>query len=126
MPFKRKLPRDRETLTAHLKAGLTIDGIAEVYGCGKEATRRELVRHGLIEARTRAVLLAEAFEREIAPEATKRDVLLKSDRTTFMREFFMAGKGFELRPLSLPRNSMHIAAIATKYPQIRGGQHAGL
>ncbi|OWK26568.1 hypothetical protein AJ87_05790 [Rhizobium yanglingense] len=76
MPFKRKLSRDRETLAAHLKAGLTIDGIAEVYGCGKEAARRELVRHGLIEARSRAVLLAEAFEREIAPEPTKRDILL--------------------------------------------------
>lgn len=124
MPWKRKIPNDREELAAHIKAGVSIEGIAEIYGVGVPAIRRELIRHGLIEARTRATIMAEAFEREITPEPTRKDVVLKSDRITFTREFFMMGKGFELRPLSLSRNSMHLATIASRYPQISGGQHA--
>ncbi|NLS02293.1 hypothetical protein HGP14_02775 [Rhizobium sp. P32RR-XVIII] len=126
MPWKRKIPNDREELAAHINAGVAIEGIAETYGVGVPAIRRELIRHGLIEARTRTVIRTEAFEREIAPEPTKQDVVLKADRVTFTREFFMMGKGFELRPLSLPRNSMHLATIASRYPNISGGHHAGM
>jgi hypothetical protein len=124
MAWKRKIPDDVATLERHLNAGLDVDAIASIYGVQRASIRKELVRHGLAEARTRAVMLSEAKNRYIAVEPRKNDVLVNSDRITFTRDFYVQGKGFELRPLSLPRPSMYLAAIAKRYPQIDGVRHA--
>jgi len=124
MAWKRKIPDDGAALERHLNAGLDVDSIAAIYGVQRASIRKELVRHGLAEARTRAVLLTEARERVIAAEPRKNDVRVNRDRITFTRDFYVHGKGFELRPLSLPRPSMYLAAIATRYPQIAGGRNA--
>ncbi|KWV42103.1 hypothetical protein AS026_21065 [Rhizobium altiplani] len=118
---RRKVP-DRETLAAHLAAGMTIEHIAETYEVGIRALRMHLARYGLIEVRTSAARLAEALNRAPPPRTPRNgDIRFRDDRTTFIRDFYMGGNSFQLRQLSLPRVSMHVAAIAAK-PTI-GGAH---
>ncbi|EPE99506.1 hypothetical protein [Rhizobium grahamii] len=122
MPHHRRKVPDRETLAAHLASGMSIEHIAETYEVGVRALRIHLDRYGLIEVRSSAVRLAEeALNRAPPPRAARNgDVRFREDRVTFMRDFYMGG-AFQLRQLSLPRVSMHVAEIASK-PTI-GGSH---
>jgi hypothetical protein len=122
MPTHRRKVPNKETLAAHLVAGMTPDHIAETYEVGIRAVRLHLARYGLIEVRTGAVRLAEALNRAPPPRAARNgDIRLRDDRVTFMRDFYMGG-AFQLRQLSLPRVSIHVAAIASK--QSIGGARA--
>jgi uncharacterized protein (DUF433 family) len=120
---KRKVP-SRETLAAHLAAGMSIEHIAETYEVGVRALRIHLDRYRLIEVRTGAVRLAEALNRAPPPRAARNgDIRFTADRVTFMRDFYIGGGEFQVRQLSLPRVSMHVDAISGK-PMIGGGHGA--
>jgi hypothetical protein len=124
MPWQRKLPND-ETLAKLVADGMTAGHIAATYSCNMPGVRRKLQRLGLMECRTEAARIAEARNREPSPRLPrKNEVTLGGDRITFTRDFYVQGSGFQPRPLSLPRPSMYLKAIAAKYPQISGGQHA--
>jgi hypothetical protein len=126
MAFKRKAP-DKDTLIVLMDEGKTVRQIADAFGVDKATIRRHQTVHGLVVAKTQAYLLEQARNRPAPPAGPKKnDVRLTPDRITFTRDIFMDRHGFELRDISLPRNSMHLAAIAKRYPQISGGTNAGL
>jgi hypothetical protein len=124
MPWQRKLPND-ETLAKLVADGMTAGHIAATYSCNMPGVRRKLQRLGLMECRTEAARIAEARNREPSPPRVTSFLRgRRGDRITFTRDFYVQGSGFQPRPLSLPRPSMYLKAIAAKYPQISGGQHA--
>jgi transposase-like protein len=111
----------RAILAQHLADGMTISHIAETYGVLHSSVRRRLVRFGLVTARQQHPNHVLARSEDIRAEAEeKAGVILKDDRITFMRETAWSGCGSKIRPLSLPRPSMYLAAIGNRYPNLRG------
>ncbi|MBX4944608.1 hypothetical protein [Rhizobium binae] len=113
MPFKRKLP-DTATLAAHLDAGMTVDHIAETYDCRVEAVRRKLQHLGLMAVRPKGIPLDMAGKGPGPVSRSKRGVFLHPDRITFMRDTAGPEGGLEVRPMSLPRIGMYVAALAAR------------
>lgn len=113
MSFRRKLP-DRDTLAAHLAAGMTVDHIAGTYECEKSSVWRRLQSYGLMPVKPKQTPVEEAGRGPGPRSRSKRGILLKDDRIIFVRERTLESGGMEIRPLSLPRISMHLGAIADK------------
>ena len=113
MPFRRKLP-DRDTLASHCASGMTIDHIAETYECRSDSVRHRLQALGLIPVRPKEVPVGMAGKGPGPRVRSKRSILLKDDRIIFVRERTLESGGMEIRPLSLPRNSMHLAALVDR------------
>lgn len=119
--MRKKLP-GKDQLAAYLAAGKTVEQIAAKYDCKPKSARRKLRDLGLtsgmtghshshhVERRMKSMI-------DCAPEP---GVILKEDRITFNREMPWQGTGSRIRPLSLPRPSMYLAAIASKYPNLQG------
>lgn len=120
MGWERKVPNEAK-LVALMKAGKSINDIAKIYRVKPQAVRLHAIRYGLIECRTNAVRLAELQNRP-APSSAKRGFAVHDDRITFTRDAHVAGRGWELRGLSLPAPKIYVAAVAAK----QGGAHASL
>ncbi len=123
----RKTLPNKDTLAAHLAAGMTPDHIAETYGCRADSTRRKLREFGLIGlTKTHPHHVGKGVGRSMIDCAEEPGVVLREDRITFNRPTSWHGTGTRIRPLSLARPSMYLAAIAKRYPNLLGGIHAGL
>lgn len=121
MGWERKVPNEAK-LAALMKAGKSINDIAKTYRVRPQAVRLHAIRYGLVECRSNAVRLAELQSRPAPPAAPKRGVEVHDGRITFIRDAHVAGRGWELRGLSLPAPKIYVAAVAAK----QGGAHASL
>lgn len=125
--MRKTLPK-KDTLAAHLAAGMTPDHIAETYGCRTDSTRRKLRQLGLIGpiTKTHPNHVERRMGKSLIDCAQEPGVVLRDDRITFNREVPWQGTGMRIRPISLARPSMYLAAIAKRYPSLQGGAHASL
>ena len=106
MANTRKFP-DPATLADHCDAGMSPAQIGEAYDCTPDSARRKLLSLGLIERGAKASAARPASR-------SKRGVFLHPDRITFMRDTAGPEGGLEVRPMSLPRIGMFLAALAAK------------
>jgi hypothetical protein len=123
MPFKRKLP-DRATLAAHCDDGMTPAKIAERYDCRLDSVRHHLQTYGLLAVKSKSIPIDQAGKGPPPRDHSKRGIFLRADRVTIMRDTCCEFGGLAIRPMSLPRVSMHIAQLAKKYPSLMRGQNA--
>lgn len=123
MPFKRKLP-DRATLAAHCDDGMTPAKIAERYDCRLDSVRHQLQTYGLLAVKSKSIPIEQAGKGQAPQDRSKRGIFVHADRVTIMRDTCCEFGGLAIRPLSLPRVSMHIAQLAKKFPALMGGQNA--
>jgi len=121
MPFKRKLP-DRATLAAHCAAGMTPAQIAETYDCRLDSVRHQLQTYDLLAVKPKQIPVEMAGKGPPPLDRSKRGIFLHPDRVTIMRDTCCEFGGLAIRPMSLPRISMHVAQLAKKFPALMGGQ----
>jgi hypothetical protein len=122
MGWERKVPNETK-LAALMKAGKSISDIAKAYHVRPQAVRLHAIRYGLVECRTNAVRLAELQSRPAPSDAPKRGIAVHDDRITFTRDAHVAGRGWELRALSLPCPLIYQNAVQERL-STRGGSHA--
>ncbi|MBB3396844.1 helix-turn-helix domain-containing protein [Rhizobium sp. BK060] len=103
-----KLP-NAAILKSHLEAGLDKAQIAARYGVHRDTVRTTLIRFGIdhLDKAPR-----QSASRRITRHSVRESVTVQADRVVLIREM-IAGEngGTALRCLSLPRISMHVAAL---------------
>lgn len=103
-----KLP-NAAVLAAHLKSGMDRNQIADRYGAHRDTVRLALIRYNLVDL---APAKTEGPARRITRHLSREMITVQEDRLVILREM-VAGEhgGVAIRQLSLPRVSMHVAAL---------------
>jgi transposase len=103
-----KLP-NAAILKSHFEAGMDKAQIASRYGVHRDTVRTTLIRYGIQHLDTAP---RQSPSRRITRRQVRESVTIQADRVVIIREM-VAGEngGTALRCLSLPRISMHVAAL---------------
>jgi len=114
----RKFP-DRETLAFLCASGMSVEHIAETYGATRKSALRRLREYDL-EAISPKDALARVDAEQILTSRNERGIFLRADRITHMCD----AENQQVRPMSLPRISMYVAALVERHPELKGQVNA--